>query len=235
MTTGENECLGCRIPAAWIREGKYLHLTSGVNEQNNYYINFLVSLKTWYHVQIKQVENEAKKIVYSILVNNKVIHSLLNTKAREYKNVKVYVADPWYPAANGTFDVSFDLYINSYGGGETGNVFHMTTGENECLGCRIPAAWIREGKYLHLTSGVNEQNNYYINFLVSLKTWYHVQIKQVENEAKKIVYSILVNNKVIHSLLNTKAREYKNVKVYVTDPWYPAANGTIKNIQIITP
>eukprot|EP00463_Aulacantha_scolymantha_P005622 TRINITY_DN6_c0_g2_i1.p1 TRINITY_DN6_c0_g2~~TRINITY_DN6_c0_g2_i1.p1 ORF type:complete len:155 (-),score=14.19 TRINITY_DN6_c0_g2_i1:415-837(-) len=111
----------------------------------------------------------------------------------------------------------------------------MTTGENECLGCRIPAAWIREGKYLHLTSGVNEQNNYYINFLVSLKTWYHVQIKQVENEAKKIVYSILVNNKVIHSLLNTKAREYKNVKVYVADPWYPAANGTIKNIQIITP
>eukprot|EP00463_Aulacantha_scolymantha_P005631 TRINITY_DN6_c0_g2_i22.p1 TRINITY_DN6_c0_g2~~TRINITY_DN6_c0_g2_i22.p1 ORF type:complete len:195 (-),score=22.37 TRINITY_DN6_c0_g2_i22:12-554(-) len=167
MTTGENECLGCRIPAAWIREGKYLHLTSGVNEQNNYYINFLVSLKTWYHVQIKQVENEAKKIVYSILVNNKVIHSLLNTKAREYKNVKVYVADPWYPAANGTIK----------------NIQIITP----------------------------------YTVLVSLKTWYHVQIKQVENEAKKIVYSILVNNKVIHSLLNTKAREYKNVKVYVGD------------------
>eukprot|EP00463_Aulacantha_scolymantha_P002004 TRINITY_DN264_c1_g1_i3.p1 TRINITY_DN264_c1_g1~~TRINITY_DN264_c1_g1_i3.p1 ORF type:complete len:113 (-),score=14.61 TRINITY_DN264_c1_g1_i3:137-475(-) len=112
----------------------------------------------------------------------------------------------------------------------------MTTGNNAGLGGRIPAVWVNgPGKYLHVCSGVNAQTNYFKNYPVSLKTWYHVQIKQVENNAKKIVYNILVNNKVITSLVNTKPREYKNVKAFVADPWHPSLNGHIKNIQIITP
>jgi len=137
-----------------------------------------------------------------------------------------------------TFDVSFDLYINSYGVGGNGwrSVFHMTTRGDYGAGMRIPAVWVNsKGKFLHVTSGVNSNVNYVKNIPVSLKTWYHVQIKQVENKAKQIVFTILVNNKVISSLVNTKAREYKNVKAFVADPWSPALDGHIKNIQIITP
>jgi len=136
-----------------------------------------------------------------------------------------------------TFDVSFDLYINSYGGGKWLSVFHMTTGRNHgTIGSRIPAVWVNgPGKYLAVSNGVNGNTNYWKNYPVKLKTWYHVQIKQVENKAKKIVYTILVNNKVVSSLVNTKPREYKNVKAFVADPWHPALNGHIKNIQIITP
>jgi len=135
-----------------------------------------------------------------------------------------------------TFDVSFDLYINSWPR-RWGNVFHMTTGgDNVKIGNRVPAVWVNgPGKFLYVANGVNGNKDYVKRYTVKLKTWYHVQIKQVENKAKKIVYTILVNNKVISSLVNTKPREYKNVKAFVADPWYPALDGHIKNIQIITP
>jgi len=183
------------------------------------------ALKDRYKHERGVLENQVK-VLHEVLTLLVPIGPKL-TKNKVYQTIKkVYK----------TFDVSFDLYINSYGGGTWLSVFHMTTGNNAGLGGRIPAVWVNgPGKYLHVCSGVNAQTNYFKNYPVSLKTWYHVQIKQVENNAKKIVYNILVNNKVITSLVNTKPREYKNVKAFVADPWHPALNGHIKNIQIITP
>jgi len=135
-----------------------------------------------------------------------------------------------------TFDVSFDLYINSWGRSWS-SVFHMTTGKDwGTAGSRIPAVFVNgPGKYLGFRSGVNGNHNYGKSYPVKLKTWYHIQIKQVENKVKKIIYSVLVNNKVIQHMANINAREYTNVKAFVADPWYPALDGHIKNIQIRTP
>jgi len=142
-----------------------------------------------------------------------------------------------------TFVVSFDLYINSLIHNSPqawDSVFHMTTGGNYGTpGSRIPAVFVnRPGKYLGVFSGVNGNVDYRQTYPVKLKTWYHVQIKQVEKEGKNgsmFVYTILVNNEVVTSLVNTKPSEYENVKVFVTDPWHPVLDGHIKNIQIITP
>ena len=39
-------------------------------------------------------------------------------------------------------------------------------------------------------------------------------------------------NKIIHTKINKDARDYKNVKVYVADPWSNAQPGFVKNIRI---
>eukprot|EP00463_Aulacantha_scolymantha_P002254 TRINITY_DN293_c0_g1_i10.p3 TRINITY_DN293_c0_g1~~TRINITY_DN293_c0_g1_i10.p3 ORF type:complete len:63 (-),score=4.15 TRINITY_DN293_c0_g1_i10:1149-1337(-) len=56
---------------------------------------------------------------------------------------------------------------------------------------------------------------------------------QASFERGKYILSFLLNNKVVHSVVNTKAHEFNKVKVYVGDPWYSNLNGSVKNIRIV--
>jgi len=209
--------------------GKVIVLVEDLIKKGNHQIR---SLEYWFRADKRRYEYNRPLLENQV----KILHQVLNLLAPIGKLTrnKVYQI---FSRVEMTFDVSFDLYINSYGGGEWLSVFHMTTGSNHgTSGSRIPAVWVNgPGKYLCLVSEVNGNTNYWKHYDVKLKTWYHVQIKQVQNPAKGMIHTILVNNKVISSLVNKKPRNYKNVKVFVADPWYPALDGHIKNIQIITP
>jgi len=62
-----------------------------------------------------------------------------------------------------------------------------------------------------------------------------VKVSQESNEKSEIIYSISINGKCIHTEINKDARQFENVLVYGSDPWYKMADATIRNYKLITP
>eukprot|EP00463_Aulacantha_scolymantha_P000177 TRINITY_DN10_c0_g2_i1.p1 TRINITY_DN10_c0_g2~~TRINITY_DN10_c0_g2_i1.p1 ORF type:complete len:333 (+),score=50.88 TRINITY_DN10_c0_g2_i1:125-1123(+) len=85
------------VIAAWVHSSyTYLHLYNGAGAYN--FPSF--PLKIWNHVQFKQVLVNGK-YMNSIIINGKIARTVQNTKPREFQNVKVYTASPWYSVADG--------------------------------------------------------------------------------------------------------------------------------------
>ena len=129
------------------------------------------------------------------------------------------------------FGISFDFKATKFSGGWT-NILHLTTGGNCCgLGQRIPGIFPLNGK-LAIAFAVNRNGNYYFwTPRLALNTWYNFRLTQ-QLEGKNYVYRVYMNNKIIHTKVNTNAKDYKNVKVYVTDNYHNAQPGFIKNLRI---
>jgi len=48
------------------------------------------------------------------------------------------------------------------------------------------------------------------------------------------MYKIVTNGTVLHEVENKVPAKFDNVKVYVSDPWYPANPGRIRKIIVGT-
>ena len=48
------------------------------------------------------------------------------------------------------------------------------------------------------------------------------------------MFEVLLNGENKRSVENTTPEKYDNIKVFAADAWYPAADGKIKNLQIVT-
>ena len=129
------------------------------------------------------------------------------------------------------FDISFDFKATKWMGGWT-SILHLTTGANCCgIGQRIPAIFPLNGK-LAISFAVDRNGNYYFwTPKLALNTWYNFRLTQ-QLVGKNYIYRVYMNNRIIHTKVNKNARDYKNVKVYVADPWYNAQPGLVKNIRI---
>ena len=136
---------------------------------------------------------------------------------------------------NKEFSVSFEIKPTSYVKGWA-SVIHLTVGQNHGqYGDRNPAAWFHEdgsGK-LVIASGINGNvNSYFVTKSpLPLNEWSKIDIYQVLRNSAYI-YEIKLNGEVIYSVQNNDARDFRNVKVYVADPWYDAQPGSIKNLVV---
>ncbi|XP_047137929.1 uncharacterized protein LOC100211098 isoform X1 [Hydra vulgaris] len=134
------------------------------------------------------------------------------------------------------FSVSFELKPSLY---KTGwhSVFHMTIGQNvENYGDRNPGVWFNNdgsGK-LHIAFSINGNSNYFFTTKSSLplNVWSKIEIFQ-RLEFLVYVFEVKINENVVFTINNNDARDFKNVKVYVSDPWYDAQPGLVKNVKII--
>merc|ERR1711970_735932 len=116
------------------------------------------------------------------------------------------------------FSVSFEFWIDSFPVAECdkeyncfGTVLHLSTADGEAeplatVGSRIPAVWIRPSKQFHETMAIGEEWN------------------SVGNHA----------GETGRSVENTAPTKFENVKVFAGNPWYPAADGKIRNLRINT-
>ena len=52
---------------------------------------------------------------YEIKINKRSVFKRHNTHVKEYENVKMYAANPWYPSGNGKIKNIF-LHTGTYGG-----------------------------------------------------------------------------------------------------------------------
>ncbi|XP_065662978.1 uncharacterized protein LOC136085586 [Hydra vulgaris] len=116
------------------------------------------------------------------------------------------------------------------------NVLHFTlTKSFRDYGYRNPSVWFhQDGSGKLVIFPVNNNNSNYSIETVPLKLgeWSSVKIYQslINNE---YWLSVDLNGVNIHRMKNDKAVELKRIKVYASDPWHDALNGSISNIQIV--
>ena len=93
LTTGTN---AVRLPGIFPLNGKIM---IQVTAQFTVWTPKL-PLNKWVHFRLTQ-RLEGKNYVYRVYMNNKQLKAFVNKKPQDIKNVKVYVADPWYNAQPG--------------------------------------------------------------------------------------------------------------------------------------
>lgn len=142
------------------------------------------------------------------------------------------------PNVNGEYKVSFDALVRDHDKSEKWhNIIHLSTGENKVeRGNRIPGVWLyRDGK-LHVTSDVNGDLNYITDDPKEfpLNKWVSIEVESKKNNKGAHIYTVNVDGREIRRVENKKPALHENVKVYTSDPWYPAANGWIRDLKTTT-
>ena len=114
------------------------------------------------------------------------------------------------------------------------SVLHFTTGgDHGKLGNRIPGVWLYSNR-LHICGSVNGKSNYCVNSKPLQKNkWANVRIVN-SKVGSTYWYTVYVNGKQITKSKNPTARVYKNVKIYVSDPWYVPAQGFIRQLKVFS-
>ena len=116
------------------------------------------------------------------------------------------------------------------------NIYHATISDNvDIYGSRTPGIWINHKNgvmYPGVTSAVDGNRNYVTQTSpIQLNNWIVMNVSQTEVE-NDYQYVIELNGKVVHTVKNTKPQLFKNVKVYISNPWNPAVPGYVRNVYI---
>ena len=137
------------------------------------------------------------------------------------------------------FKIEFDVIVEKELSNDWVNIMHMTTGNDNGLGARIPGVWANKNKYFHSCFRVNGDDDYCQNHDYQLDKLYHFEISQHKEISQyystgEAIYSITVNGEVIHEIINTTPMKFENVKLYLGNPWYEtfAPYGTVSNLKI---
>merc|ERR1711962_345114 len=113
------------------------------------------------------------------------------------------------------------------------NIFHMTIGgDTTNIGDRTPAVFFRPSNGLQVCSTIKEVPNLHVNLPApTVAKWTKIRISQ-EMQKGKIMLEFIIDDEVMLSVANSEAVGFENVKVYASDPWFPAQPGSIKNLSI---
>ena len=120
------------------------------------------------------------------------------------------------------------------------NILHATVGGNiKNYGDRIPGIWFHsKSTKLHICSAVNRNLNYCYNAPQQLHpyrfTTIVIQQVQKKNYGNNYFYQIIIDGKKVVDVINNNPRIFKNVKYFVSDPWYNAAKVEVRNFRIVT-
>jgi len=110
------------------------------------------------------------------------------------------------------------------------NIIHFTTGgKGYGYGTRVPAVWFSPGStQLHATPGSNSNGNEWQNTVenLALNVDHEVEIKVVGTTS-----IVSVNGEIKHTMTVGTRSQLLNVKVYIGDPWFSAANAIISDVS----
>nr|XP_047145915.1 uncharacterized protein LOC105843863 isoform X2 [Hydra vulgaris] len=153
----------------------------------------------------------------------------------EHKLIKGYL-NATLPLLEKTYSVSFKLKPSTYSKGWK-SVIHLTIGEDYGrYGDRCPAVWFHSdgSGSLYISAVVNGNKDYtFTTQPLPLNQWSSLQISQFQTNGV-YMYTIYLNELLVHSIINKEPQSFSNVKVYTADPWYIAQDGFIKDLKIIT-
>ena len=86
------------------------------------------------------------------------------------------------------YSVALDIIVNSAGEGWSSIIRFTATDSNCCNnGDRVPAISYHSDGYLNIASSVNNNGNYWLNYKIDLKKWYHIEIVQAMNKNGKVI------------------------------------------------
>ena len=130
--------------------------------------------------------------------------------------------------------VRFKVLCTEFAGTLFTSVLHFTTGKDGGHGCRIPAVFFMEknGKrQLRIAAqSTDGEDIVFKHPNIVNNVWIDVVIQQTER-AGRYVIELILNDEIIGSMVNHDPYVFENVKVYVSDPWYPAQPGFLKDFS----
>ena len=139
------------------------------------------------------------------------------------------------------FYVEFKLKIHKEPPNGWTNILHVTDGSNiGAHGNRFPALFLwysSTAKYFSFTTTINDNVNYVHNANgVKLNHNYHIIISQTYNKNEKLMYNIVIDDELVHSVENTNPISVDVVQVYLSDPWYASIGdiGELYDISVLT-
>ena len=131
--------------------------------------------------------------------------------------------------------VSFELKPTSFQKGWK-NVIHLTVGDNIfTYGDRNPGVWFHKdgsGRLLLCSAISGNRNRCKITRPLQLNKWSKILIAQ-QLLNRVYIFKIFLNGKKVFSEVNRDARNFPNVKVFVTDPWHNAQKGFVRNLKVV--
>ena len=117
------------------------------------------------------------------------------------------------------------------------NVYHATIGGDYVYGSRTPAISVRYYNgtmFVSTWSAVNGKSKYGYNTLpgpMQLNKWMKINVTQT-NVKGVYQFNVEVNGEVIDRVNNTQTQAFENVTIYISDPWFEAVPGYIRNVFI---
>ena len=130
--------------------------------------------------------------------------------------------------------LSFELNPVGEVGGYS-SIIHATINGNRGHGQRIPAVWfLSNTRKLHIVSGVGANYNYIYNtkFNLPRNRFSTIVIQQIQKNDLSYHFQIIINGRLIHSVLNSRPKVFHNVKYYGSSPWYKPAKAMIRNVNL---
>ena len=130
------------------------------------------------------------------------------------------------------FKVEYDVIVTEDLTPGWKSLFHLTTGEGSGEGIRIPAVFVNQDKF-HICYNFNG-TEYWHNYNYKLNEEYHFEISQNKNSKGEAIYNIKVNGKTLYEIINATPTKFKDVMLYLSDPWYEtfAPFGRLSNFKI---
>ena len=116
------------------------------------------------------------------------------------------------------------------------NILHFTTGKNCCgYGSRVPAVWFSPKSHTLVVSSGHGKNGNYYNWecnknLLTLSPNQDYRVKLVLQEKHINVY--VNDQQACSNIPRGDVKPLRNVQVYLSDPWYPAAKATVKDFYL---
>ena len=132
------------------------------------------------------------------------------------------------------FKVEYDVIVKKELSETWTSLFHVTTGQDLGEGGRLPAVFLNRDKYFLIAYHVNGNADYGQQYNYELNKEYHFEISQQTNSKGEAVYSIKVNGETFHEIVNTTPLKFKDVKLYLSDPWYDTFEpfGKLSNLKV---
>ena len=117
------------------------------------------------------------------------------------------------------------------------NILHLTedgNGANNQYNERIPMVFLRGEPFneMKFASNINSKIEYIIKSIPPMNQPTHYEIHQRYISGGKYRFFILKNGKEIYSIVNSKTRQFYNVKAYVSNKWMYPCPGYVKNVKI---
>uniref|UniRef100_A0A7M5VBT2 Uncharacterized protein n=1 Tax=Clytia hemisphaerica TaxID=252671 RepID=A0A7M5VBT2_9CNID len=113
------------------------------------------------------------------------------------------------------------------------NLIHLSqSGAGETYGDRTPSVYVyKETMEMRIFTAINGKHKYK-GYTVQYGIDYNVEIHQRYKSGGKYTFFIIINGKRIMKTVNTQAEQFYDVKVYASNLWEPACNGTISDFKI---
>ena len=107
------------------------------------------------------------------------------------------------------------------------SVIHFSTGANLS---RLPALFLLNN-VLYVSGYVSGNRNYNVHKAIPLNKWCRVRVVN-SRVGTNYYYTVYINGQRMTRIRNTRPRSFRNVRVYVTDPWYKPFVGVIRYLHV---